>query len=176
MSAQPEWRVTKGERDDLCCPVRLQLSRRNGFSLKAHSRAVNGLDAINVARPSFYGNPFVVGSKAMPWLALAIGYRGDRQGQRRAAVALYRAWITGNLVLGRELTGGGDLIEYEGGLKCSTLEVAQLHGLYFAMINGGFDIPEAPKDFSGLHGKNLACFCKLTEPCHADVLLELANR
>lgn len=27
-----------------------------------------------------------------------------------------------------------------------------------------------------LRGKNLACFCKIGEPCHADVLLELANR
>jgi len=27
-----------------------------------------------------------------------------------------------------------------------------------------------------LKGKNLACFCKEGEPCHADVLLELANR
>lgn len=26
-----------------------------------------------------------------------------------------------------------------------------------------------------LRGKNLACFCKLDAPCHADVLLELAN-
>jgi hypothetical protein len=26
-----------------------------------------------------------------------------------------------------------------------------------------------------LRGKNLACFCKLNRPCHADVLLELAN-
>jgi hypothetical protein len=26
-----------------------------------------------------------------------------------------------------------------------------------------------------LEGKNLACFCKESEPCHADVLLELAN-
>jgi hypothetical protein len=27
-----------------------------------------------------------------------------------------------------------------------------------------------------LRGKNLACWCKIGEPCHADVLLELANR
>lgn len=27
-----------------------------------------------------------------------------------------------------------------------------------------------------LRGKNLACFCPLDQPCHADVLLELANR
>lgn len=26
-----------------------------------------------------------------------------------------------------------------------------------------------------LRGKNLACFCPLDQPCHADVLLELAN-
>jgi hypothetical protein len=26
-----------------------------------------------------------------------------------------------------------------------------------------------------LRGKNLACWCKAGEPCHADVLLELAN-
>jgi hypothetical protein len=26
-----------------------------------------------------------------------------------------------------------------------------------------------------LRGKNLACWCKLDAPCHADVLLELAN-
>ena len=28
---------------------------------------------------------------------------------------------------------------------------------------------------SELRGKNLACFCKLDQPCHADVLLSLAN-
>ena len=26
-----------------------------------------------------------------------------------------------------------------------------------------------------LRGKDLACYCPLDEPCHADVLLELAN-
>jgi len=26
-----------------------------------------------------------------------------------------------------------------------------------------------------LRGKNLACWCRLDEPCHADVLLKLAN-
>ena len=30
-------------------------------------------------------------------------------------------------------------------------------------------------DPSELRGKNLACWCKLDAPCHADVLLELAN-
>ena len=35
---------------------------------------------------------------------------------------------------------------------------------------------EAEKpNMSELHGKNLACWCKLGDPCHADVLLDLAN-
>lgn len=30
--------------------------------------------------------------------------------------------------------------------------------------------------YRDLSGKNLACWCKEGEPCHADVLLELANK
>ncbi|UOR07196.1 DUF4326 domain-containing protein [Hymenobacter aerilatus] len=30
-------------------------------------------------------------------------------------------------------------------------------------------------DLADLRGKHLACFCALDAPCHADVLLELAN-
>jgi hypothetical protein len=32
-----------------------------------------------------------------------------------------------------------------------------------------------PLPFHELRGKNLACWCALNKPCHADVLLELAN-
>lgn len=34
----------------------------------------------------------------------------------------------------------------------------------------------ANEHMSELRGKNLACWCKAGEPCHADVLLEIANR
>lgn len=30
-------------------------------------------------------------------------------------------------------------------------------------------------DLSKLRFKNMSCFCKLDQPCHADVLLEVAN-
>lgn len=30
-------------------------------------------------------------------------------------------------------------------------------------------------DLAELRGKNLACFCRLDRPCHADILLALAN-
>jgi hypothetical protein len=41
-------------------PVRLHLSRRGGFNLQRQSRRTNGLDAVNVARPGKWGNPFTV--------------------------------------------------------------------------------------------------------------------
>ena len=31
-------------------------------------------------------------------------------------------------------------------------------------------------DFSGLRGKDLACWCSLDSECHADTILELANQ
>jgi hypothetical protein len=37
-------------------------------------------------------------------------------------------------------------------------------------------LPFTDDDLAPLRGKNLACFCALDQPCHADVLLELANR
>lgn len=37
--------------------------------------------------------------------------------------------------------------------------------------------PEAFEAYiAPLRGKNLACWCRLDQPCHADVLLELANK
>jgi hypothetical protein len=47
---------------------------------------------------------------------------------------------------------------YLSGKGCSTEKTAQ--------VKAGLE---------ELRGKNLACWCPLTEPCHADVLLELAN-
>lgn len=38
------------------------------------------------------------------------------------------------------------------------------------------DAPRVTEIFAQLRGKNLACFCRLEAYCHADVLLELANR
>ncbi len=45
---------------------------------------------------------------------------------------------------------------------------------------GGLDVTkkvldELQADLTPLRGKNLACWCSLGEPCHADVLLRLAN-
>ena len=40
----------------------------------------------------------------------------------------------------------------------------------------GFSMPCEKTAKIFLRDKNLACFCKIGSPCHADVLLELANK
>ena len=39
-----------------------------------------------------------------------------------------------------------------------------------------YDRARVLRELPELRGKNLACFCPLDRPCHADVLLEMANR
>jgi hypothetical protein len=55
-------------------PIRLQLSRKRGFNLQELSREANGLEAVNVARPSKWGNP----------------YRAVNESDRAAAVEKFR--------------------------------------------------------------------------------------
>lgn len=51
-----------------------------------------------------------------------------------------------------------------------TLRDARQHVVELFEFNIVEDLPVAD-----LAGKNLACWCPLDQPCHADVLLELAN-
>lgn len=39
-----------------------------------------------------------------------------------------------------------------------------------------FGYPKPGEISAELAGRNLACWCPLDQPCHADVLLEIANR
>ncbi|MFC8732156.1 DUF4326 domain-containing protein [Luteimicrobium sp. NPDC057192] len=103
-------------------PQRIQLRRTKGW------RKPEG--AIVVARPSRWGNRFVVGSE----------YE-DNSGRRfvrtaEDAVRDYRRWLT---------------------------------------RSGMVDAILARKHLPELRGHDLACWCKPGDPCHADVLLELAN-
>jgi len=46
---------------------------------------------------------------------------------------------------------------------------------YREWLEGRVTGPQRPASFEELRGKNLACWCRLGTPCHADVLLELTN-
>jgi len=113
-------------------PVRLQLSRRRGFNLRKHSLATNGRAAVNVARPSKWGNPFRVG---------VAGSRAD-------CIDWYRALLSGYIAIV---------------IKGTTPDRLIAHRKFVAA------------NIAKLKGKNLACWCH-GSPCHADILLEIANR
>lgn len=144
-------------------PVRLRLSRAKGFDLQAVSIATNGLPAVNVARPGKWGNPFNLRDSSHCWTALAHGFKGDRLGRQAASVSIFHAWL---------MNGRAD------GVDC---------GLYAERDGDRHEVGKSPAieakvppslaDIrTSLAGKNLACWCRPGEPCHAGVLLELANR
>jgi hypothetical protein len=127
-------------------PVRLQLSRRKGFNLQEHSLATNGLSAVNVARPGRWGNPYVA----------------------------LRTWCHGGYpLLGIEpfQAATRDEADREG----ARVAVAMFRDEWQRVLTWPTTHPSRC-DLEGLRGKNLACWCQPGAPCHADVLLELANR
>ncbi len=121
-------------------PERIQQKRTRGW------RKPEG--AVSVARPSKWGNPYVVGRTLLTLTGdseeMFIGSFDRIQRietiSPRVAVDLYRLlWLT-------------------------NWNVADLK------------VPRpAPRDLRELRGRDLMCFCPLGQPCHADVLLELAN-
>jgi hypothetical protein len=121
-------------------PVRLQLSRRKGFNLQALSLATNGLAAVNVARPSRFGNPVTREDieTLQKILDEACGMTRFSRPWQELAVKCFDGWI------------GGDIPEL--GEAPTNEEIAR-----------------------ELRGRNLACWCQPGTPCHADVLLALAN-
>lgn len=117
-------------------PVRLRLARTARFNLQDHSRAVNGLPARSVARPTKHGNPYEV---------VPSGHGGTKR------------WA----------------VKKGGRIVATPLTFADAVDMAIA----GFVREVLPTlDLTPLRGSNLACWCKLGQKCHADVLLEHANK
>lgn len=147
-------------------PIRLRLSRAQGFDLQLLSRATNGLPARSVARPGPFGNPWVCskpyGCPRMP--TYDHGHDADGTPLMTCCVDTYREWIRQGLA-GEE----SHLIGKGGGIRAALMAV----GGNIARTRLCQRLPE-------LRGHNLACWCPLPKPgepdhCHATVLLEVAN-
>lgn len=149
---------------------RIQRKRERGWRMPA--------GAVVVSRPSVYGNPFEWNGGRAIWMALAFGHRAGVAGRRAASVIGYRWWINGGdpatfpvAASGRN-PGGGE-IEYSDGTVRTFSDL--LSGLGLMMfLKDPLKLPPRP-DLGPLRGHDLACWCPLDQPCHADVLLELAN-
>ena len=79
---------------------------------------------------------------------------------RDEAIAKFRRWITGNMSASEMSTSSRwDRWSNGPGEPVSLVTVRSWARLMMIQARG----------------KNLACWCPLDQPCHADVLLELAN-
>lgn len=119
-------------------PRRIQLSRQRG--------ARKPPDAIVVARPSRWGNPFVVGESATlhGWDSKGLAIELSIPITPDMAVDGYRELMAGRLV------------PWDRDDDDSVAWVNQWRA-----------------DLEALRGHDLCCWCSVLDPCHADVLLEL---
>ena len=72
-----------------------------------------------------------------------------------------------NLVRGNEFLGQST--------DLSWATTAAVERFRKAVESGHGDVPWPSEIRLGLHGQDLVCWCPLDQPCHADVLLEIAN-
>jgi hypothetical protein len=134
-------------------PVRLQLSRKRGFNLQALSLATNGLPAVNVARPHRWGNAWKIGSTVFDMSTFSF----RKCITVKDAVQAFRQSVDWDpdAVWWHRRTESGELITAWGG------------------YGPGHRNRKTIRD--ELRAKNLACWCASGAPCHADVLLVIAN-
>jgi len=130
--------------------------------------------AIYVGRPGPFGNPFRWDDDRATWLALALGQMADAAGRRVAAVMAYRSWMTDAPMPVPTREGRLGEFEYTSG---RVVQVADLPtGMGLLMLSKMGPVIASPRpDLESLRGHDLVCWCPLDQPCHADVLLELAN-
>lgn len=136
-------------------PVRIQRKRMKGWKMPPNT--------VSVTRPGPFGNPFDFRSSDCCWLALSYGCRGDRLGRQEASVKAFREWI--------EPHERRKLVRMERGIQFGNDDKNVQIGPRFIVGPP----PSLDMIREKLRGKNLACYCKPGEPCHADVLLEIAN-
>lgn len=71
---------------------------------------------------------------------------------------------------------GTDVTYYRGpGFECITHEQAVSLFRDHCEAMQAADLVDYRAWLAPLRGKHLACWCRLDQPCHADVLLEIAN-
>jgi hypothetical protein len=129
-------------------PKRIQMHRTKGW------RKPEG--AVYVGRPTRWGNPYVVGTGEIraqgPLFGAGAGYY-DTDDERWYDV----------------------LLPGQRGLTADLAVALYRQDLANTFNDGHPDFDELREALGDLAGKDLACWCPLDQPCHADVLLALAN-
>lgn len=126
-------------------PKRIQMTRQRPW------RAEHP-DAVIVSRPSKWGNPFAA--------RIPHGETLQPSETRQHLVDQFRAWLI-----------GGDRFDE----VVERMPLVDEQGRVWRTTAVRTTRPTPYEVRQELAGRDLACWCPLDQPCHADVLLELAN-
>lgn len=109
-------------------------------------------NTVYVGRPTKWGNPFKIGVLHNTSLYL-LGADRDKERMVRDCALIQK----------------GEFI-IDGDLSVKMYKNMMLESFLKRALN-----PMWREELVKLRGRNLACWCSLDKPCHADVLLEIAN-
>ncbi|SRR6266540_4068021 len=109
-------------------------------------------------------------------VALAVADIGEAEGvvPRRIQLSRRRGWRkpTGAVVVARPSTWGNPFVIDSGRSRAEAVEQFEHAVVHGDVASLRLTVAEIRRE---LAGRDLACWCPLDEPCHADVLLRLAN-
>lgn len=136
-------------------PVRLQRKRTKGYRLPP--------DAVYVGRPTKWGNPFEA------YKCPCCGY-WDVRDDNGMTYLVRHDYVRQPHVRADRSTWTTQ--------REAIVKSVQLYGDEATYWLGGWETtrPDLHAALTELRGRDLACWCPLSAPCHGDVLLELANR
>lgn len=143
-------------------PQRIQRKRTKGWRMPE--------GAVYVGRPSRWGNPFQDGPSSLARMPAIHHPEHAWEYEGRISAAGMR----------HDYHHGDGHVTVVHVRRMTPTELVECFRAYLA--GGGWPLDWAPRSQptvddirSSLHGRDLACWCPLDQPCHADVLLELAN-
>jgi hypothetical protein len=160
------WKVEQAK------PVRIRLRRTKGWHLPPNT--------IVVARPTRWGNPFVYRHESRGLVRFGpkhperFGRAWDYEGRISAAGTSHHMWFSADDVVETYVRWASreEIVEL---YRLTLIEPTPGMLAAWPSRSGRF-APVGLDDIrQELVGKNLACWCPIDQPCHADVLLELAN-
>lgn len=118
-------------------------------------------NTVYVGRGSRFGNPWMCMRPYGCPKSIEYDHGYDENGKPEMTCCLdtYREWVRQGIA-GEE----SRLIGKGGGFKAAAMA-----------MYGNRERAALVEALPSLRGKNLACWCPIDRPCHADILLELAN-
>lgn len=156
----------------MTAPKRIQMTRRRPW------RAEHP-DAVIVARPSKWGNPFRLGQHSGlvhfgPEHLERFGREWDYEGRISAPGQQHNMHFSTDDIVETHvrLATPGEVVEL---YRLTILDPTPGMVMAYPSRSGHFLHVTVDDIRAELAGRDLACWCPLGQPCHADVLLELAN-